>query len=111
MASMLFCDTRNRGLCETRMCRAMLIGSLPFFLFGCFAFQTRSKIENLVGEFASGMTNILGKFVQGWTGLSAGESDEVGRHFYNVAGAGPSRLVCVCGRYEYSSSDEPDDTQ
>lgn len=63
MASMLFCDTRNRGLCETRMCRAMLIGSLPFFLFGCFAFQTRSKIENLVGEFASGMTNILGKFV------------------------------------------------
>lgn len=57
------------------------------------------------------MTNILAKLVQGWTGLSARESDEVGRHFRNVAGAGPSRPVSVHGRYEYSCSDEPVDTQ
>lgn len=57
------------------------------------------------------MTNILGKLVQGWTGLSEGESDEVGRHFRNVVVAGASLPIGVCGRFEYNSSQEIGDTQ
>ncbi|KAF7078584.1 hypothetical protein CFC21_082996 [Triticum aestivum] len=73
--------------------------------------RTRSKVKNLIGEFASGMTNILGKLVQGWTGLSKGESDEVGRHFRNVAAVGASMSIGASGRFEYNSSQETGDTQ
>ncbi|KAM3227980.1 hypothetical protein ACQJBY_059617 [Aegilops geniculata] len=73
--------------------------------------RTRSKVKNLIGEFASGMTNILGKLVQGWTGLSEGESDEVGRIFRNVAAAGASIPIGVHGRFEYNSSQATSDTQ
>lgn len=73
--------------------------------------QTRSRVENLIGEFASGMTSILGKLVQGWTSLPKGESDEVGRQFRSFNAAAATRPVGAHSRNEYNSSQEFDNTQ
>ena len=45
----------------------------------CFRAQARALVEHLIGQFASGMTGLLGKLVEGWTSLSASDSDAVAR--------------------------------
>ncbi|KAF7028767.1 hypothetical protein CFC21_040633 [Triticum aestivum] len=39
--------------------------------------EARALVEHLIGQFASGMTGLLGKLVEGWTSLSASDSDAV----------------------------------
>ncbi|XBI61441.1 hypothetical protein VPH35_042232 [Triticum aestivum] len=39
--------------------------------------EARAPVEQLIGQFASGMTGLLGKLVEGWMSLSDSDSDAV----------------------------------
>ena len=79
----------------------------------CFFFraQARAPVEHLIGQFASGMTGLLGKLVEGWTSLSASDSDAVARQFTSFVPERTHRPTGCRGRYDYNSSQEPGDTQ
>ncbi|XBI79470.1 hypothetical protein VPH35_088925 [Triticum aestivum] len=73
--------------------------------------QARAPVEHLIGQFASGMTALLGKLVEGWTSLSASDSDAVARQFTSFVPERTHRPTGCRGRYDYNSSQEPGDTQ
>ena len=77
----------------------------------CFRAQARALVEQLIGQFASGMTALLGKLVEGWTSLSASDSDAVARPFTSFVPERTHRPTGCRGRYDYNSSQEPGDTQ
>ncbi|XP_037427908.1 uncharacterized protein LOC119293585 [Triticum dicoccoides] len=72
--------------------------------------EARAPVEHLVGQFASGMTNLLGKLVKGWTTLNGSDSDVVARNFTSFIGEQTHRLTGCRGRYDYNSSQELPDT-
>ena len=76
-----------------------------------FHAQARAPVEHLIGQFASGMTGLLGKLVEGWTSLSASDSDAVARQFTSFVPERTHRPTGCRGRYDYNSSQEPGDTQ
>ncbi|XBI31488.1 hypothetical protein VPH35_055049 [Triticum aestivum] len=73
--------------------------------------EARALVEHLIGQFASGMTGLLGKLVEGWTSLSASDSDAVARQFTSFVPEHTHRPTGSRGRYDYNSSQEPGDTQ
>ncbi|XBH77179.1 hypothetical protein VPH35_103691 [Triticum aestivum] len=73
--------------------------------------EARAPVEHLIGQFASGMTGLLGKLVEGWTSLSASDSDAVARQFTSFVPERTHRPTGCRGRYDYNSSQEPGDTQ
>ncbi|XBI01839.1 hypothetical protein VPH35_130518 [Triticum aestivum] len=73
--------------------------------------EARAPVEHLIGQFASGMTGLLGKLVEGWTSLSASDSDAVARQFTSFVPEHTHRPTGCRGRYDYNSSQEPGDTQ
>lgn len=73
--------------------------------------QMISNVENLVGQFVSGMTGLLGNWVHEWTALSPADCDEVGRQFRSFVGDSTPRATSVRDRYEYNSSQEFHDNQ
>ncbi|XBI29381.1 hypothetical protein VPH35_053375 [Triticum aestivum] len=73
--------------------------------------EARAPVEHLIRQFASGMTGLLGKLVEGWTSLSASDSDAVARHFTSFVPECTHRPTGCRGRYDYNSSQEPGDTQ
>ena len=76
-----------------------------------FRAQERAPVEHLIGQFASGMTGLLGKLVEGWTSLSASDSDAAARQFTSFVPECTHRPIGYRGRYDYNSSQEPGDTQ
>ncbi|KAF6989741.1 hypothetical protein CFC21_007039 [Triticum aestivum] len=72
--------------------------------------MARAPVEHLIGQFASGMTGLLRKLVEGWTSLSASDSDAVARQFTSFVPERTHRPTGCRGRYDYNSSQEPDDT-
>uniref|UniRef100_A0A453BKX9 Uncharacterized protein n=1 Tax=Aegilops tauschii subsp. strangulata TaxID=200361 RepID=A0A453BKX9_AEGTS len=64
----------------------------------------RSNIENLVGQFASGMTNLLGNLVHGWTAMSGGDGEEVANQFRSFVRGGTSRPTGSRARYDHNDS-------
>ncbi|XBI96122.1 hypothetical protein VPH35_032445 [Triticum aestivum] len=73
--------------------------------------EARAPVEHLIGQFASGMTGLLGKLVEGWTSLSGSDSDTVARQFTSFVPERTHQPTGCRGRYDYNSSQEPDDTQ
>ncbi|VAH09423.1 unnamed protein product [Triticum turgidum subsp. durum] len=73
--------------------------------------MARAPVEHLIRQFASGMTGLLGKLVEGWTSLSASDSDAVARQFTSFVPERTHRPTGCRGRYDYNSSQEPGDTQ
>ncbi|VAH75601.1 unnamed protein product [Triticum turgidum subsp. durum] len=73
--------------------------------------EARAPVEHLIGQFASGMTGLLRKLVEGWTSLSASDSDAVVRQFTSFVPERTHRPTGCRGRYDYNSSQEPGDTQ
>ncbi|XBI43898.1 hypothetical protein VPH35_108614 [Triticum aestivum] len=73
--------------------------------------EARALVEHLIGQFASGMTGLLGKLVEGWTSLSASDSDAVARQFTSFVPERTHRPTGCRGRYDYNSSQEAGDTQ
>ncbi|XBH75723.1 hypothetical protein VPH35_102458 [Triticum aestivum] len=73
--------------------------------------EARAPVEQLIGQFASGMTGLLGKLVEGWTSLSGSDSDAVARKFTSFVPERTHRPTGCRGRYDYNSSQEPADTQ
>ncbi|XBI47881.1 hypothetical protein VPH35_111735 [Triticum aestivum] len=73
--------------------------------------EARPPVEHLIGQFASGMTDLLEKLVEGWTSLSASDSDAVARQFTSFVPERTHRPTGCRGRYDYNSSQEPGDTQ
>lgn len=66
--------------------------------------QARTNVEALVGQFASGMSNLLGNLVQGWTAMTMGDGAEVANQFRNFVPGGTSRPIGSRGRYKYNDS-------
>ncbi|XBI78407.1 hypothetical protein VPH35_088106 [Triticum aestivum] len=73
--------------------------------------EARAPVEHLIGQFASGMTGLLGKLVEGWTSLSASDSNAVAWQFTSFVPERTHRPTGCRGRYDYNSSQEPGDTQ
>ncbi|VAI57672.1 unnamed protein product [Triticum turgidum subsp. durum] len=73
--------------------------------------MARAPVEHLIGQFASGMTGLLRKLVEGWTSLSAFDSDVLARQFTSFVPERTHRPTGCRGRYDYNSSQEPGDTQ
>ncbi|XBI74658.1 hypothetical protein VPH35_068151 [Triticum aestivum] len=73
--------------------------------------EARAPVEQLIGQFASGMTGLLGKLVEGWTSLSGSDGDAVARQFTSFVPKRTHRPTGCRGRYDYNSSQEPADTQ
>ncbi|VAH24757.1 unnamed protein product [Triticum turgidum subsp. durum] len=73
--------------------------------------MARALVEQLIGQFASGMTGLLGKLVEGWTSLSGSDSDAVARQFTSFVPEHTQRPTGCRGWYDYNSSQEPADTQ
>ncbi|VAI53805.1 unnamed protein product [Triticum turgidum subsp. durum] len=73
--------------------------------------EERAPVEHLIEKFASGMTDLLGKLVEGWMSLRASDSDAVARQFTSFVPEHTHRPTGCRGRYDYNSSQEPDDTQ
>ncbi|KAM3254597.1 hypothetical protein ACQJBY_048218 [Aegilops geniculata] len=73
--------------------------------------EARAPVEQLIGQFASGMTGLLGKLVEGWTSLSGSDGDAVARQFTSFVPERTHRPTGCRGRYDYNSSQEPGDTQ
>ncbi|XBI68440.1 hypothetical protein VPH35_047640 [Triticum aestivum] len=73
--------------------------------------EARAPVEQLIGQFASGMTGLLGKLVEGWTSLSGSDGDAVARQFTSFVPEHTHRPTGCHGRYDYNSSQEPADTQ
>ncbi|XBI79749.1 hypothetical protein VPH35_089107 [Triticum aestivum] len=73
--------------------------------------MARAPVEHLIGQFASGMTGLLGKLVEGWTSLSASDSNAVARQFTSFVPERTHRPTGCRGRYDYNNSQEPGDTQ
>ncbi|KAE8779199.1 hypothetical protein D1007_47807 [Hordeum vulgare] len=73
--------------------------------------EARAPAEHLVGQFASGMTNLLRKLVEGWTTLSGSDGDVVARQFTSFVGELTHRPTGCRGPCDYNSSQELPDTQ
>ncbi|XBI91149.1 hypothetical protein VPH35_028552 [Triticum aestivum] len=73
--------------------------------------KARAPVEHLIGQFASGMTDLLGKLVVGWTSLNGSDSNAVARQFTTFVPERSHRPTGCRGRYDYNSSQEPADTQ
>ncbi|KAI4965418.1 hypothetical protein ZWY2020_054648 [Hordeum vulgare] len=74
-------------------------------------YKARAPVEHLVGQFASGMTNLLRKLVEGWTTLSGSDGDVVARQFTSFVGELTHRPTGCRGPCDYNSSQELPDTQ
>ncbi|XBI89631.1 hypothetical protein VPH35_027406 [Triticum aestivum] len=108
--------TRHAYKFDTTQPSVVYKACLHFFFIAdgqaCYRLQrARAPVEHLIGQFASGMTGLLGKLVEGWTSLSASDSDAVARQFTSFVPERTHRPTGCRGRYDYNSSQEPGDTQ
>lgn len=99
----------NMYVCSSTDCQLFMFStcvSLTFLLT-----QVRSNVEALVGEFASGMSNLLGNMVRGWTAMTLPDGAEVAKHFRTFVPGGTSRPIGSRARYVYTDSQELPDSE